>query len=123
MRHFFIIILVLIFASCNSKRTTPKPRGYYRIELPQERGYARTALKNYPYSFEISSHATVAPPDDEHNEPYWINVSYPAYNAKIHISYKAVKNNLEKFVEDTHYLVYKHHVKADGIQPRRFESP
>jgi len=111
-----------IFASCSSKRSTPKPRGYYRIEFPQERSYVRTALKGYPYSFEVSSHAAVASSDDDYREPYWINISYPDYNAKIHISYKPVKGNLGTYVEDMHYMVYKHVIKADEIFQERFEN-
>jgi len=109
-------------AACSSKRTAPKPRGYYRIALPKEHGYARATPGGYPYSFEVSTLATVAPMREEHSEPFWINVSYPDYNAKIHISYKAVKGNLDRLVEDAHYMVYKHHVKADEITQQRFEG-
>jgi gliding motility-associated lipoprotein GldD len=112
----------LFLASCSSRRTTPKPRGYYRIELPQEHGYTPVSLKNYPYSFNVSSLAKVAPASEEMAEPYWINISYPDYNAKIHISYKAIKGNFDKYVEDTHYLVFKHTVKADAITEQRFEG-
>lgn len=121
---WYIIVLATcaIFASCNSKRTTPKPRGYYRIELPQVHSYAPTSLKNYPYSFDVSNIAKVTPVSEEKSEPYWINLSYPEYTANIHISYKAIKSNLDKYVEDMHYMVYKHHVKADGITDQRFES-
>jgi gliding motility-associated lipoprotein GldD len=124
VKQLFIILLttLVLCASCSNKRTTPKPRGYYRIEFPKERNYVSTALKGYPYSFEVSSIAAVAPTTEEHSEPYWINISYSDYNAKIHISYKAVKNDLDKYVEDTHYLVYKHTVKADAIIQQRFES-
>ncbi len=125
-RWYLVLVCALAmcvgFASCNSKRTTPRPRGYYRIELPQEHGYASASLKNYPYSFEISSLAKITPASDEVGEPYWIDISYPDYNAKIHISYKVIKGNFDKYVEDTHYLVYKHTVKADAITEQRFEG-
>ncbi len=124
MKHLFIIVLsaLVLTTSCNSKRTAPKPRGYYRIELPQDRKYARTALKGYPYSFEVSQYTKVAPTTDEHSEPYWVNIDYPGLNAKIHVSYKRVNSNLDKYIEDTHFLVYKHTVKSDGIIWERFEN-
>ena len=117
-----LCLTLAVFASCNSKRSTPKPRGYYRIELPQEHTYIRTTLKSYPYSFEVSSYATVTSSDEERSEPYWININYPNYNAKIHISYKPVKDNLGTYVEDMHYMVYKHTIKADEIFQERFEN-
>ena len=116
-----LLLLLALLAACNSKRTTPKPRGYYRIALPFERSYAPAPLgESCPYTFEVSSLATVAPATDEHSEPFWVNVSYPAYNAKIHISYKPLRGNLDRYIEDTHYLVYRHTVKADAIVQQRF---
>ena len=52
-------------------------------------------------------------------EQGWINVVIPQLNGKIHLSYKPVKDNLELYITDSRTLVYKHTVKAQGIE----ESP
>ncbi|MGL4364357.1 MAG: gliding motility lipoprotein GldD [Bacteroidales bacterium] len=117
------LILISLYA-CTSKRTSPKPHGYYRIELPQDRGYKSASLKGFPYDFEIPSYAEIVPYYEQHlNEyPYWINIVYKDYNAKIHISYKPINKNLTTLIEDVHFLVYKHTIKADAITQQRFDS-
>ncbi|MDR1226115.1 MAG: gliding motility lipoprotein GldD [Prevotellaceae bacterium] len=125
MTHLCLAALLiagaLLISACRSA-TTPKPRGYYRIELPKEPRYKPLHQKGCPYAFDISTLASVTADHDQNAEPCWINVSYSQLNAKLHISYKPLKNNLDKFVEDVHYLVYKHTVKADAITEQRFES-
>ncbi len=49
----------------------------------------------------------------------WINLSFPQLNGKIHLSYKAVNEDLNAYITDSRELVYKHTVKAQGIT----ESP
>jgi gliding motility-associated lipoprotein GldD len=121
-RIAIFILLPLCAYSCGQKKSTPKPRGYYRIELPKEHTYRKFDIKGYPYSFDVSTLSTVEPDNSKNAEPYWINIEYPAYNAKIYISYKTAGKNLDKLIEDTHYLVYKHTVKSDAIIQQRFEG-
>ncbi len=124
MRKIIVIAIatLTVTASCNSKRTAPKPRGYYRIEMPAAHSYVSAPLDGYPYSFEVSEYARVSAATEPGSEPYWINISYPAYNAKIHISYKHIRGNLAKFVEDAYLMTYKHTIKADAIAAQQFES-
>jgi gliding motility-associated lipoprotein GldD len=49
------------------------------------------------------------------SEPYWINVDFPRYQGRIHISYKPVHENLNEFLEDSRTFVVKHIPKADAI--------
>ncbi|MDR1023291.1 MAG: gliding motility lipoprotein GldD [Prevotellaceae bacterium] len=108
--------------SCSSRQSTPKPRGYYRIALPEKHAYAPLSLKDYPYTFDVSAYATAAPNTGRGSEPYWLDVSYASYNATIFLSYKNAKNNLDKLIEDAHTLVYRHTIKAEAITEQRFES-
>ncbi|MGL4908439.1 MAG: gliding motility lipoprotein GldD [Bacteroidales bacterium] len=119
-----IIFAIVCLCACTSKRTTPKPRGYYRIDLPQDRKYVLATLKGFPYTFEIPYYAEIVPYYEQHmNEyPYWINIVYKTYNAKIHLSYKRIDKNFFALVEDVHFLVYKHTIKADAITEQRFDS-
>jgi len=100
---------------------SPKPRGYYRIDMPQEHPYKLFAKKGYPYSFEMDTLAQIIPDTNMYAEPFWLDIYYPSYNAKIHVSYKSLRRNaLDDLIEDMHYMVYKHTVKADEITEQEF---
>ena len=91
----------------------PKPKGYFRIDFP-EKNY-EVWNQSYPFSFEYLKGARVIEDKSRLAEQYWLNVEYPKYNATLHLSYKEVNENLEKYLEDSHRLVYKHAIKADAI--------
>ncbi len=100
------------------RRAQPLAYGYYRIDLP-EASY-HTHGQGLPYSFDLSDYAQVTPINDE---PYWINIDYPAWNATIHCSYKSLKtSDLNELTEDTRTLVYKHTIRADAIAEEFFEN-
>jgi len=121
MKHFQIIIvfalLVLSTTACKEKYT-PKPKGYFRINFP-EKEYARMD-STYPFKFDYPRITQVEKDQTKGADKYWINVEYPNYNAKIHLSYKAVDNNLEEYLEDSRKMAYKHSIKADAISEQAF---
>ena len=99
-------------AGCNEDYT-PKPRAYFRIDFP-EKNYA-VFDSTYPYSFEYPVYARIAPDTRPGSEPYWMNIDFPAYHGRIHISYKPVSQNLDEYLEDSRTFVLKHIPKADAI--------
>jgi gliding motility-associated lipoprotein GldD len=112
---FVLIILVgmILFSSCESDYT-PKPKGYFRIELP-EKEYKLWEDASCPYQFEIPIYSSMAAYRDSVNEPCWKYLRMGKFNAELFLSYKSVDDNLLSFIEDTRQLVYKHAVKADAI--------
>ena len=119
MKHFINIFLILIIAfffmllhGCEEEYA-PKPRGYFRIDFP-EKSYVKFDTA-YPYSFEYPDYAEVIPDTRPTSEPYWINIDFPRYHGRIHISYKPVHENLTTFLEDSRTFVVKHIPKADAI--------
>ncbi|RXQ96706.1 gliding motility lipoprotein GldD [Ancylomarina salipaludis] len=123
LRHSRILILsfFVVFAclpmSCREK-AMPKPRGYFRIDLPVKK--YEIWNQNYPFNFEYLKGAKVEEDKSRLAEKYWLNVEYPKYNAILHLSYKEVNENLEKYLEDSHLLVYKHAIKADAIDEKNY---
>ena len=109
------IFCVFSVTSC-SKVATPKPYGYYRITLP-DTSYVdfETLYPDYPYTFDLSQNAVVQPRNDE---PYWINVYYPALDATIHCSYKSVHRNLRELSDDALEFVYRNASFANAIPER-----
>lgn len=100
---------------------TPKPRGYMRIDLP-EKTY-RTFDTTFPYTFEYPVYANVAIDNRQGSEPFWINVDFPGFKGKLHISYKKVDNDLAIYLEDARTFVVKHIPKADAIEDSLIYRP
>ena len=118
--RYFLIGLTLttfLFQSCE-KRSIPKPKAYFRIDFPSK-SYIKFNNK-YPFSFEYPAYSTIETDSSEYSEPYWLNIVFKKYNAKIHISYKEVKNNLAILTEDSREFSYKHSIKATAINEQIF---
>jgi len=111
--------MVLLLLACN-EAGVPKPRGYFKIELP-EKSYRVFDEPGYPYTFEYPSYGSVVKDstffDDKPENPWWVNVDFPGFRAKIYISYKPVNgtNKLELLVRDAFEMTSKHSVKATSI--------
>jgi gliding motility-associated lipoprotein GldD len=98
----------------------PKPPAYFRIDFPEKK--YQTFDDDYPYRFEYPVYAQVQADRDANTEPYWINVIFPKFKANIHISYKYIEKDADKFFEDCRLLAYKHSIKADAIDETLFEN-
>ena len=119
--EFLILgLAVLLLASC-AKTGAPKPYGYYRITVP-DTSYVpfESQYPSYPYSFALSRNAEVRPRADE---PYWINLYYPALDTTIHCSYKPVRNNLRELTNDALEFVYRNASFANAIPEREYAHP
>lgn len=112
------MVLVLFLAGCGEETYNPKPKGYFRIAMP-EKAY-RPYEPDCPFSFEIPEYAQISPAIT--NEYCWFNIDFPHFNARLHMSYRPVENNLEQYLEDSRLLAYKHTVKASKINRNVFAN-
>ena len=117
---FFLFLTLTLFSSCR-RVSVPKPYGYFRIDLP-EHTYYYPSLSHYPYTFLISQHATIRPVKRQ-GERYWLDITYPAYHATIHCSYKPVRSNLRVLTDDAAEFVFSHVIKASAIPEQVYEHP
>ena len=123
-----VILLMVIMAciisvsSCNNEYT-PKPRGYFRIALPEKKYILLDSI--YPYAFEYPAYARITNDPLSPQEQNWINIEMPVFHGRIHISYKPLtdKNSLVTFTEDTRTLAMKHMAKASGIRQIAISDP
>jgi gliding motility-associated lipoprotein GldD len=116
----FVLFLFLPLLSCDNGYV-PKPRGYYRIDLPEHQ--YRLFDTTYPYTFEYPVYARICRDSSDFSEPYWLNVVYPMFHAQLHLSYKKISNNLPVYIEDARKLVNKHIPKANAIEQREYLDP
>lgn len=125
-RIFFLYIMFFtLLNSCNSVYT-PKPRGYFRIDFP-EHAYQPFNGNGFPYSFEYPTYANIIRDTsffgDKPENPYWINIDFPRFHARIYVSYKEVKGNFDKLREDAYKMTYKHTYKASSIEDSVISTP
>jgi gliding motility-associated lipoprotein GldD len=115
----FIFVLFACF-SCRDIYV-PKPRGYFRIALP-EKDYIKYDTV-CPFVFEYPTYSKISYATGSNNEPCWFNIEFPGYNAEIYITYKEVNNNFEAIMEDSYKLDVKNHtIKADAINETPWEN-
>ena len=113
---------IIVTPSCGSDYT-PKPRGYFRIALPEKKYVLLDSV--YPYTFEYPAYAHITNDPISPKEKNWINIEMPVFRGRIHISYKplADRSNLIKYAEDSRTLALKHMAKASGIRQIAINDP
>ena len=121
-----LFIATFFLVSCNDENFEPKPKSYPRVHLPKERGF-KLFDNHGPFTFEYPVYATVTADTNfmgsKPENPWWVNISIPSLNAKIHLSYKTINQNPKTFyqlLEDTYQLSFKHSVKAAAIDRSSF---
>lgn len=113
------LLLTLLLVSCGDT-PSPKPEGYFRIDLPEKK--YRLLDSVFPYRFQYPVYAIISKDPNAPDEANWINVDFPRFKGRLHLSYKPVKDNLSVFTEDAHALVIKHIPKASAIEEVRIEN-
>ena len=96
VRKIGILILflftVVFFIDCNSTYTSKK-KGYFKIDFP-ERKYVLFDEEDIPYSFEYPVYANIVKDstffDSTPENPFWRNIDFPQFNARIFLSYKII---------------------------------
>lgn len=115
------IILLFLCASFSCREVVvPKPKGHFRIDLPQKKYVLFNepiGNKGYmPVSFEYPAYGNITFQDANGTEPGWFNIEFPRYKAKIYLTYKDIKNDFENLMEQTYKMNVKNHIaKADAI--------
>ena len=124
------LLILLVFAGlihgCREV-SVPRPRGYFRIELPEKEYvlFNKNILQtlDLPLSFEYPAYGKISS-DSDFNEPGWFNIDFPLYKARIYLTYKDVKGDLEGLMEETYRMNVKNHItKADAINEQIIKIP
>lgn len=122
MKYLLLISLVILSVSCR-EIYSPKPRGYFRIDLPVKEYEAFPYA--FPYSFEVPVYGNFVPDTRAAAQPYWANIAFPDFDAYLHLTYKPIRNQqqLESFLGDAHTFVNRHIPKASGIEEELIIDP
>lgn len=111
-----ISVLVLLFTACEDA-ATPKPHGYPRIDLP-ERTYSQFN-PDCPFTFRSSSASTL---EGSEMANCFYNITYPQYNATIHLTYVTIKNDLKQLIDQEYMIKEKHNQFASSVKERLYQD-
>lgn len=121
---FYLSFVLLLLSACAGEdAVSPKPRGYFNIELPKK------AYKPYAddcaYSFDYPVYGKVEPDLDKAAQPCWKNVVFPQFNGRLHLTYHKIdsKEDFNRLVEYARELAFKHTVKANAIDQKFINYP
>lgn len=122
-----IILCTMLIAACNSDYSY-KRRGYFKIDFPEKK-YVKFDQPGYPYTFEYPVYAKIVKDstffENAPENPWWINIDFPQFAGRVHVSYKDVaKNNYDSLVKDAFEMSYKQHTyKASAIESEEIVTP
>jgi len=118
----FVFIISILIYSCKQD-VVPRPRGYFRIDLPEKS--FKPFENDCSYSFEIPDYAIVNNKRTKEEEECWLNIDFSRFKSTLHISYKEIANpnDLFQYTEDSRNLVYKHTLKASEIDEIIIRNP
>jgi gliding motility-associated lipoprotein GldD len=147
IRCFFLLGTGAFLFSCNSD-FTPKPRGFFEINLPEQGRYQPFEKAGFPYTFEYPSYAQIVQDStffaETQDGKYWVNVDFPQFKCKFYLSYNPVgglstykvqdkltgkykdssaRNTFDKLLKDAFDLTSKHVSKATGKQDSVLTNP
>ena len=141
----YLASCLLLLASCNSTYTSKKT-GYYKVAFPEKK-YQLFSKEGVPYTFEYPVYASVVKDstyfESDPESPYWYNIDFPEFNARIFLSYKQVGNKslykikqpngqykdsfginiFDKMVADAFKLTNKNDVVSTSIKETPIKTP
>lgn len=107
-----ILLAAIVFTGCE-EHFTPKPRGYFRITMP-EKSYA-AYRPDCPVEMQVPTYSKVEVVSDN-PDSCWFNVYVPKHKARIHFTYIPVGDDLTPLLEDAYNFAFKHEMKANAIK-------
>lgn len=128
MQLRFSLVLMLVLAALLSgcrEVSVPKPRGYFRIDMP-EHNYTTFEGRdnnkdNLPFTFEYPSFGRLKFDEEYRNEKGWFNIEFPAYKASLYLTYMEINHDFDELMEQTYKMNVKNHIsKADAIDEKYF---
>jgi gliding motility-associated lipoprotein GldD len=115
--------LCLLIASCGGNDYSPKPRGYFKIDLPKKE--YQSYKGECPFTFDYPVYANIVADNARDAKPCWKDVVFSGLNGRIHLSYQPIstKAQFNQLIEDSHTFVFKHTVKATAIDESIVSMP
>jgi len=119
------LILALVSAIGCKDIPVPKPKGFFRIDMPEHEYLTFNAIKNsednLPFTFEYTAFGKLNFNEEFDDEKGWFNIEFPAYKASLYLTYKNINRDFDDLMEQTYKMNVKNHIsKADAISEGQF---
>lgn len=118
MRNIFaaaLLVSVILATGCGDP-AVPKPKGYFRITLPEKSYIPYDAPCSY--SIEYPGYAVINRHPSAATDTCWMDIEFPSLKAKIHLTYFDIRNNLASLTELSRDMAYKHTIRAEAIDEK-----
>lgn len=114
-----LALLLLPLVACTAE-PVPRPRGYFRIDLPEPTytGWTDTITM----ALEVPAAARITD-RGARGQARWYDIRYPGLRGTIHLTWSPVANDLPQLIEDAHAFKNTHQAKAGGIRSERMIRP
>ena len=124
LKAIFLILIIVSVIGCKEV-PVPKPKGFFRIDMPEREYTIFNSIKNsednLPFTFEYPAFGKLNFNEEFDNEKGWFNIEFPAYKASLYLTYKDINHNFDDLMEQTYKMNVKNHIsKADAIGERYF---
>lgn len=120
---FSFFSLLFLLSACAGDDYSPKPRGYFHIELPKKT--YRSFDYGCAFSFDYPVYAEMEADKGKDTRPCWYNLSFSRFNGRLHLTYYDVSSRAEyeALAEDARTFAFKHTVKANAIDQKLISYP
>jgi len=110
-----LVVIIAVWMFSSDYTAIPKPRGYFRIDLPQQQ--YRSYESECPLTMDVSQAAQLELFRDRVSpDSCWFNIYYPKLNARVHCSYIQVNGRLNALIDDAYGFAAKHEMKASALR-------
>jgi gliding motility-associated lipoprotein GldD len=109
-------LLLAPLAGCNDD-PIPKPRGYFRIDLPAPDSVR--VQSNCPFTAEIPSYGRLVQglgAGTQGGDACWTDLVFPGQHASVHMTWRHIQGDLAELVHDAHEFKAKHEAMASRIR-------
>lgn len=110
------LLAVAVLLSACEREPEPKPRSYFRIDLP-EQTYSPWKEPGL-MSAELPSYARIIERKRSDNMR-WYDLRFPEQRATVHLTWSTVDGRLPQLIEDAHTFKDQHGAMARGMRSER----
>lgn len=124
MKFIYYVALLLLIAGCTSNNvSTPKPRGYFRLQFPEKK--YQTFASDAPFTFDYPVYAQMNKDMDKNAQRFWNNLDFKQFNGRLHLTYHDIfsARDFDKMTEAARKLAMQHTIKANSIDQKLINYP
>ena len=119
-----LTFILALIAACHSENvTTPKPKGYFRINFPEKK--YQTFDDGCAFTFSYPTYVDLVDDRDKNAQKCWKNLNFTQFNGILHLTYYDVFDvkTYNEMTENARSLAMKHTIKADAIDQKMINYP